>query len=120
MAPRDGDDRAVRTAGLALAVVFAVAGFVIAFGAWSVGYCGALTSDAPPPGSLRHDLCRGAGGNVMDGLVFASWLVAAAAPLLGIRWALRRGERWPLAAATTAGAVPLVVILILAEVLPQS
>jgi len=56
----------------------------------------------------------------MSGAVFASWILAAAAPLLGMRWALRRGATWPLVATAGVGAVPMLVILILAEVLPQS
>jgi hypothetical protein len=110
----------VKVAGLLAALALAAGGFVIAFGAWSVGYCGSLTPDTAPPGTLRDDLCRGTSGDLMSGAVFVSWLVAAAAPLLGARWALARNAVWPLALATAAGAAPILAILVLAEVLPQS
>jgi hypothetical protein len=119
MASPDGDDRAVRTAGLVLALTFGVLGFVIAFGVWSVGYCGSLTPDSGEPGTLRHDLCHGTSGNLMSGLVFLSWIVAAVAPLVGMRWALQRGERWPLVVTSAVGAVPILTIMILAKALPQ-
>ena len=109
----------VRTAGLVLAVALAVAGFVVAFGVWSVGYCGALTSDLGRSGTLRHDLCRGTSGDLMSGAVLVAWIVGAVAPLLGMRWALRRRATWPFAVTAAAGAVPILVILVLAEVLPQ-
>jgi hypothetical protein len=108
----------VKTAGLVLALAFGIFGFGVAFGFWSIGYCGSLTPDVARPGTVRHDLCRGTSGDLMSGLVFCSWIVAAVAPLLGMRWALRRGETWPLVATTAVGAVPIVVILVVAEVLP--
>jgi hypothetical protein len=108
----------VKAAGLALALTFGVLGFLVAFGAWSVGYCGALTGDVPDPGTLRHDLCRGGGGDVMSGAVLVSWIVAAVAPLVGMRISLRRDSAWPLVIATAAGALPLLVVLVLAEVAP--
>jgi hypothetical protein len=120
MARPDGQDRAIRAGGLGLALAGAISGLVVAFGAWSVGYCGDLTPDSPSHGALRDDLCRGTSGDLMSGAVFASWILAAAAPLLGMRWALRRGAAWPLVATAGVGAVPMLVILILAEVLPQS
>ena len=43
MAARNGDARALRTAGLVLGLVGAVLGFAVAFGVWGVGYCGAFT-----------------------------------------------------------------------------
>jgi hypothetical protein len=110
----------VRVAGLLAALALAVFGFVVAFGVWSVGYCGSLTPDSPPAGTLRHDLCRGLSGDLMAGAVFVSWIVAAAAPLLGLRWALRENASWPLALTTAVGATPILAILVLAEVLPQS
>jgi hypothetical protein len=110
----------VKAAGIIAALVLAVFGFVIAFGAWSVGYCGSLTPDVAPPATVRHDLCRGTSGDLMSGAVFVSWLVAAAAPLLGTRWALAKNAAWPLTLTTALGAAPIVVILVLAEVLPQS
>ena len=109
----------MRAAGLALALAGAIAGFAVAFGAWGVGYCGGLTPDSPPPGSLRNDLCRGTSGDVMGGAVVACWLLAAAAPLLGLYWGLRRAAVWPLVACTAAGAAPLVTIAILSGTLPR-
>jgi hypothetical protein len=109
----------VKIAGLVLALAFGIFGFVIAFGVWSVGYCGSLTSDTAQPGTVRHDLCTGASGDLMNTLVFLSWIVAALAPLLGMRWALSKGVTWPLVVTTAVGALPIVTILILAEVLPQ-
>ncbi len=110
----------MKAAGLVLAVAGAIAGLVVAFGAWGVGYCGALTPDTAPPGSLRRDLCRGTTGDLFGGIVFASWLLVAAAPLLGMYWARRRGAVWPLVLCAIAGAVPLATIGILAETLPRS
>jgi hypothetical protein len=110
----------VKAAGLALALFFGVAGFLVAFGAWSVGYCGALTGDVPSPGTLRHDLCRGATGDVTSGAVLVAWLVAAIAPLVGMRISLARGSSRPLVVASVLGAVPLLAVLVLAEVLPQT
>ncbi len=110
----------MKLAGILLALAFGVLGFVVAFGVWSVGYCGDLTPDTGAPGTLRHDLCEGTGGGLMDALVLVSWIVGAVSPLLGMRWALSKGTAWPLAAATAAGAIPIVSILLLAEVLPQS
>ena len=110
----------MKVAGVFAALALAVGGFIVAFGAWSVGYCGSLTPDTASPGTLRHDLCRGTSGDLMSGAVFVAWLVGAAAPLFGTRWALARNAAWPLALTTAAGAAPIVVILVLAEVLPQS
>jgi hypothetical protein len=110
----------VKLAGIVLALALGVLGFVVAFGVWSVGYCGDLTPDAGGPGTLRHDLCEGTSGGAMDALVLISWIVGALSPLLGMYWALRKGTAWPLVAATTAGAIPILTILILAEVLPQT
>ena len=109
----------MKTAGLVLALTFAIFGFIVAFGFWSVGYCGSLTPDTAQPGTVRHDLCHGTSGDLMSGLVFVSWIVAAVAPLLGMRWALSKGATWPLVATTAVGALPILAILILAEVFPQ-
>jgi hypothetical protein len=110
----------VKAVGLILALALGIVGFVIAFGAWSVGYCGGLTPDLAPPGTLRHDLCRGTSGDLMSGAVFLSWIVAAVSPLLGLRWSLRSGTASPLVLTTLVGAAPILAILVLAEVLPQS
>lgn len=109
----------LRAAGILLVALGAVGGFVIAFGDWGVGYCGSLTPDSPPAGALRSDLCRGTSGNLMGGVVLACCLVAAAAPLLGLYWARRRNETWPLAVATALGWLPIATIAILAEALPR-
>lgn len=119
MAPRNGRRRTVKAVGLLLAGAFAVLGFVVAFGEWGVGYCGALTGDAIERGTLQHDLCRGTSGNVMGGVVVASWILAAVSPLLGMRLALRTHTRWPFAVVTALGATPILVILVLGRVLPQ-
>ncbi len=110
----------MKVAGLVLALVGAISGFAVAFGNWGVGYCGALTPDSPPAGSLRRDLCRGTTGDLFGGVVFASWLLAAAAPLHGMYWARRRGTVWPMVACVAAGAAPLVGIAILANALPRT
>lgn len=110
----------MKTAGILLSVAFGVVGLVVAFGAWSVGYCGSLTPDVAPPGSLRHDLCRGTSGNLIGALVVASWLWAGIAPGVGAYLALRRASVAPLALFTVLGAIPIATIAVLAEVLPQS
>jgi hypothetical protein len=111
--------RALTSVTVLLSIAGAIAGWIVAFGAWGVGYCGGLTPDSPEPETLRSTLCRGASGNVMGGVVVASGLLAAAAPFAG-RWLARRKHRsWPLAACTIAGAVPLAAIVILATTLPQ-
>lgn len=56
----------------------------------------------------------------MSGGVFASWILAAFAPVLAVYWALRRGALWPLAAGTVVGALPIAAIAILAYTLPQN
>lgn len=109
----------MKLAGLGLALLAALGGFAVAFGAWDVGYCGGLTPDVPPPGTLRHELCRGSSGDFVGGVVVACWVLAAVAPLLGMRWALRKSVLWPLPAATIAGVVPIALIAILAATLPQ-
>ena len=109
----------MKLAGLLLALFAALAGYAVAFGVWGVGYCGALTGDTPPPGSLRNDLCRGTSGDLMNGVVFGCWLLAAIAPLLGMRWALRKGLVWPLPLSVALGALPIAVIAVLASTLPQ-
>ena len=103
-----------------LAVCAAVLGWWVAFALWGVGYCGSLTPDSPPPGSLRSDLCRGTTGDVMGGVALACGLLAAAAPFIGAYWARRSGRRWLLVACVVVGVAPLAVIAILAETLPQS
>jgi hypothetical protein len=113
-------DRAVRAFGLALAIAGAVGGFIVAFAAWGVGYCGGLTPDTAPAGTLRSDLCRGTSGDLFGGVVFASWLLAAAAPLLGMYWARRIEAVWPLVLCTAVGAAPIATIAILAHALPQN
>jgi hypothetical protein len=110
----------MRTAGILLSIAFLIVGFAIAFGVWSVGYCGSLTTDIPPPGSLRRDLCRGTSGNFMDALVVASWLWAGIAPALGAYVATKRNSVNALGVFTLLGAIPIAIIAILAEVLPQS
>jgi hypothetical protein len=110
---------AVRTAGILLSIAFAIVGLVIAFGAWSVGYCGSFTPDTGQPGTLRHDLCRGTSGDLMGGLVVVSWLWAAIAPALGAYLSMKRDSPTPLAVLTVLGAIPIATIAILAEVLPQ-
>lgn len=109
----------MKVAGLVLAIAGAIAGLVVAFGAWGVGYCGGLTPDSPAPGTLRSDLCRGTSGDLFGGVVFGSWLLAAVAPLLGLRWATRTGAVWPMVGCVIIGAAPLVVIGILAHSLPR-
>ena len=103
-----------------LGVGAAIVGWWLAFALWGVGYCGSLTPDSPPPGSLRSDLCRGTTGDVMGGVALAAGLLAAAAPFIGVYWARRRGRVWPLVACVVAGVAPLAVIAILATTLPQS
>jgi hypothetical protein len=110
----------VRVAGWILSIAFAILGLVVAFGVWSVGYCGSFTPDTGEPGSLRHDLCRGTTGNLMGALVIVSWLWAGIAPGLGAYLAIRRDAVTPLAVFTVLGAIPISTIAILAEVLPQS
>ena len=110
----------MKLAGILLALALGVLGFVVALGVWSVGYCGDLTPDTGARGTLRHDLCEGTSGALMDAVVLISWIVGAVSPLLGMRWATRKGTTWPLAAATAAGAIPIVSILVLAEVLPET
>jgi hypothetical protein len=109
-----------RVSALILSVAGAVGGAVVALAEWGVGYCGGLTPDVPPSGTLRSDLCRGTSGDAVGGVVVAAWLVAAGAPLLGRFFAERAGRSWPLVVATVVGAVPIVVVAILAETLPQS
>lgn len=103
-----------------LGVLAAIVGWWIAFAVWGVGYCGSLTPDSAPPGSLRSDLCRGAGGNVMGGVAVAAGLVAAAAPFVGAWLARRRRRLWPLVVCLIVGLAPLVAIGILAETLPRT
>lgn len=110
----------MKQAGLILAIAFGAIGLVVALGAWNVGYCGALTPDAAPPGTLRHDLCKGTSGNLMGALVVACWVWAGVAPALGAYLADRRGSTIPLAILAVLGAIPIATIAILAEVLPQS
>jgi hypothetical protein len=55
----------------------------------------------------------------MNGVVFGCWLLAAIAPLLGMRWALRKGLVWPLPLSVALGALPIAVIAVLASTLPQ-
>jgi hypothetical protein len=109
----------VKAVGILLSLSFAVVGFVVALGAWGVGYCGGLTSDSAQPGTLRHDLCRGTSGNLMGAVVFASWVWAAVAPALGTYVALRRNSAAPLAWFTVLGAIPIATIAVLAAALPQ-
>jgi hypothetical protein len=110
----------MKTGGILLSIAFAILGLVIAFGAWSVGYCGSLTPDVAPPGSLRRDLCNGTSGNLMSALVVLSWIWAGVAPALGAYLAVMRDSVTPLAVMTILGAIPIATIAILAEVLPQS
>lgn len=110
----------MKVAGLVLALAGAIGGFIIAFAAWGVGYCGGLTPDTPPPGALRNDLCRGTSGDLFGGVVFGCWLLAGAAPLLGMYWARRIEAVWPLVLCTTVGAAPIATIAILAYTLPQN
>jgi hypothetical protein len=110
----------VRTAGILLSIAFLIVGLVIAFGVWSVGYCGSLTPDVAPPGSLRRDLCKGTSGDLMSALVVLSWIWAGVAPALGAYLALKRDSVTPLAVLTVLGAIPIATIAILAEVLPQT
>jgi hypothetical protein len=106
--------------GVVLALAAAFGGWLVAFGLWGVGYCGSLTPDRPAPGTLRSDLCRGTSGDITSGVVVASWLLATAAPALGLYWARRKGKAWPLGVATVVGGLPLGGIAILSQVLPQS
>ena len=110
----------MRAAGWILSIAFAIVGLVVAFGVWSVGYCGSFTPDTGEPGSLRHDLCRGTSGSLMGAVVVVSWLWAAVAPALGAYLAVKRDSPTPLALLTVLGAIPISIIAILAEVLPQS
>ena len=103
-----------------LGVVAAIVGWWIAFALWGVGYCGSLTPDSPPPGSLRSDLCRGTSGDVMGGVAVAAGLLAAAAPFIGAYLARRRRRVWPLVVCVIVGLAPLAAIAILAETLPQA
>jgi hypothetical protein len=123
MRGRPADDsrrrRALTAAGVLLALGGAVAGLAVSLGAWDVGYCGALTPDLPPPGSLRHDLCRGTTGAVVGGAVLACWAAAVAAPLVGLRLARRSGRPGPLIVAAVCAAGPLVLISVLSAALPQ-
>ena len=114
-----GSDAMKRAAVIVLGVAAAMVGWWLAFALWGVGYCGSLTPDSPPPGSLRSDLCRGAGGDVMGGVAVAAGLLAAAAPFIGVYWARRRGRPWPLVMCVVAGILPLAAIAILAVTLPQ-
>jgi len=109
----------VKVTGFVLGLLGVLGGYVVAFGAWGIGYCGDLTPDSPAVGTLRSDLCRGTSGDLMSGVVVAAWLLAAAAPLLGAYYGLRKGTVWPLAAGTIVGAAPIVTIAILAAALPQ-
>jgi hypothetical protein len=108
----------VKTAGVLLSLSFAVVGFVVAFGAWGVGYCGGLTPDTPQPGTLRADLCRGTSGNLLGALVVAAWVWGAVAPGVGTYFGLRRKSVTPLAWFTVLGALPIATIAVLAAVLP--
>jgi hypothetical protein len=119
VSPEDRWAKAVKATGTGLALCGAAAGLAIGFGAWSVGYCGGLTPDYPGPGTLRHDLCRGTSGDLTNAGLVIAWIVAVGAPLAGSLWARRRRALWPLAAVSAAGAVPLVVVAILAATLPQ-
>jgi len=110
----------MRVAAYVLSIAGAIGGFFLAFGAWGVGYCGALTPDVASPATLRDDLCRGTTGDIAGGVVVACALLAAAAPLLGLRLALRRGTAWPLALCFVIGASPIAAVAILAATLPQS
>ena len=110
----------MRVAAYVLSIVGAIGGFFLAFGAWGVGYCGALTPDVASPATLRDDLCRGTTGDIAGGVVVVCALLAAAAPIIGLWWSLRKGSGWPLAACFAAGATPIVTIAILAETLPQA
>ena len=110
----------MKTAGILLSAAFLIVGLVIAFGVWSVGYCGSLTPDVAPPGSLRRDLCKGTSGDLMSALVVLSWIWAGVAPALGAYFALKRDSPTPLAVFTVLGAIPIATIAILAEVLPQT
>jgi hypothetical protein len=120
MAARNGNARTLRTAGLALGLVGGVLGFVVAFGVWAVGYCGAFTPDTTEPGTLRHDLCHGTGGDLMAVLVVAAWLWAGIAPGVGAYLGLRRDSLTPLVWFTVLGVIPIAAIAVLGEVLPQS
>jgi hypothetical protein len=109
----------VKVAGFVLGIGFAILGLVVTLGLWSVGYCGSFTPDTGRPGTLRHDLCRGTGGNLMGALVIGSWLWAAIAPAIGAYLGLRRDSVRPFVLLSVLGAIPLVTIALLAEVLPQ-
>ena len=110
----------MKTGGILLSVAFLILGLVIAFGVWNVGYCGSLTPDVAPPGSLRRDLCKGTSGNLMSALVVLSWIWAGVAPAVGAYLAVKRDSVTPLAVMTILGAIPIATIAVLAEVLPQS
>jgi hypothetical protein len=56
----------------------------------------------------------------MSALVVVSWIWAGVAPALGAYFCIRWDSAIPLAAFTVLGAVPISIIAILAEVLPQS
>jgi hypothetical protein len=105
---------------VALGVGAAIVGWWLAFALWAVGYCGSLTPDFPPPGSLRSDLCRGTGGDVMGGVAVAAGLLAAAAPFVGAYWARRVERVWPFVVCVIVGFAPLAAIAILAATLPQA
>lgn len=110
----------MRNAGWLLTIAFGIVGLVIAFGVWSIGYCGSLTPDVAPPGSLRRDLCKGTSGNLMSAVVVLSWIWAGVAPAVGAYLAVKRDSVTPLAVMTVLGAIPIATIAVLAEVLPQS
>jgi hypothetical protein len=105
---------------VALGVGAAIVGWWLAFALWGVGYCGSLTPDSPPPGSLRSDLCRGTSGDVMGGVAVSAGLLAAAAPFIGAYWARRSRRVWPLLLCVIVGVAPLAAIAILAATLPQA
>jgi hypothetical protein len=118
--PTDARARnALVVAGVVLAFAGAACGLAVALGAWGVGYCGGLTPDVPPRGSLRSHLCRGTSGDVVGGVVLACWALAVAAPLAGLRLALRRCSAAPLVAAAACAAIPLAAIGVLSATLPQ-
>ena len=116
----DGGNAMKTVVVVVLGAAAAIVGWWLAFALWGVGYCGSLTPDSPPPGSLRSDLCRGTSGDVMGGVAVAAGLLAATAPFIGAYWARRRGRRWPLVACVLVGVTPLTVIAVLAATLPQT
>lgn len=108
-----------RIAGGLLAVAAAACGLAVAFGMWAVGYCGSLTPDVAPSGSLRSDLCRGTSGDLVGVATVVIWALAVAAPLAGALASERRARAWPLVAGTALSAVLLGTVAILAKTLPQ-